>query len=251
MFLDFEGIENVRDLGGLLRADGRKTKPGLLLRTGRLEKATDADIARLADMGLACVIDFRDLDETKRAPDRPVPGASYHHLPALPPLNTMFRRPDDPSYTANEVRADFKAIYRKLARSTEADEAYAEFFRLLLASEGRPVLWHCTQGKDRTGAAALLLLTALGFDEDTIFRDYLLTNEFTQGLMDRVTAMEHPPFSADIAREVFFVREENLRTYGKLLELEYGSVPAYMELVLGVGPDEIETLETLYLDEGF
>ena len=215
MFLDFEGIENDRDLGGLLRADGRKTKPGLLLRTGRLEKATDADIARLADMGLACVI------------------------------------PDDPSYTANEVRADFKAIYRKLARSTEADEAYAEFFRLLLASEGRPVLWHCTQGKDRTGAAALLLLTALGFDEDTIFRDYLLTNEFTQGLMDRVTAMEHPPFSADIAREVFFVREENLRTYGKLLELEYGSVPAYMELVLGVGPDEIETLETLYLDEGF
>lgn len=248
MFLDFEGVENVRDLGGLLRIDGAKIRPGLLLRTGRLERATDADIRRLADMGLAAVVDFRDTDEVHRSPDREVPGAAYYNLPALPALQENFKPVDDPSYTAEEIHRDFRRIYRFLAQSNESLEAYAEFFRILLASEGKPVLWHCTQGKDRTGVAALLLLTALGVDESTIYRDYMLTNEFTQGILDAFAAMEEPPFPPDIAREVFLVYEDNLRLYQNCLELEYGSVMNYLELALGVGPDEIETLERYYLE---
>lgn len=248
MFLDFEGIENVRDLGGMLRVDGAKIKPGLLLRTGRLAGATDADIERLTGLGLSAIVDFRDRDEVLRNPDRPVPGAAYYNLPALPKLSDHFRRPDDPTYTAAEVHRDFRSIYRLLAQSNESQEAYAEFFRILLASEGKPVLWHCTQGKDRTGVAALLLLTALGIDESVIFRDYMRTNEFTQRLYDAVETMENPPFDADIAREVFFVYEDNLKLYVNCLEIEYGSVMNYLELVLGVGPDEIETLERYYLE---
>lgn len=248
MFLDFDGIENVRDLGGLLRLDGARTKSGLLLRAGRLTHAADADIQRLADMGLAAVIDFRDADEVRRSPDRAVPGAVYYNMAALPNLKDNFRPIDDPTYTAAEVHADFRRVYRFLAQSNEAQEAYSEFFRILLASEGRPVLWHCTQGKDRTGAAALLLLTALGVDEAVIYRDYMLTNEFTQAVLDAFAAMEDPPFPPDIAREIFLVFEDNLRLYQHCIELEYGSVPNYLELALGVGPDEIETLERYYLE---
>ena len=248
MFLEFEGIENVRDLGGLMRIDGAKTRPGLLLRTGRLEKATDADIQRLSDMGLAHVVDFRDASEIRRAPDRPVPGAQYHALPALPNLQQNFRPVDDPTYTAQDVHDDFSRIYRYLAQSSEAVEAYAAFFRVLLESEGRPVLFHCTQGKDRTGVAALLLLTALGVDEDTILRDYLLTNEYTGRTLAAFEQMDAPPFAPDIAREVFLVFEENLRAYRHCLEVEYGSVSNYLELVLDVGPREIERLEDFYLD---
>ena len=247
MFLAFEGIENVRDLGGLLRADGARVREGVLLRSGRLEKATEGDIRRLREMGLGDIIDFRDLGELTRAPDREVPGAAVHHLPALPPLEETFRPVDDPTYTAADVRRDFQQVYRLLASRLEAQEAYTAFFRILLASGGRPVLWHCTQGKDRTGVAALLLLTALGIDEDTILREYMLTNRFTQGLLDELTARDNPPFSPDIAREVFLVREENLRLYIRCIELEYGSPENYLELSLGLGPREIETLEKLYL----
>ena len=248
MFLDFEGIENVRDLGGLLRVDGRKTRPGLLLRSGRLENATDGDIRRLEEMGLYAVVDFRDGGEIRRSPDRTVAGAKYFHLPALPDLGQNFKPVDAPDYTAAEIHNDFRRIYQMLAQSTESIEAYAAFFRILLASEGRPVLWHCTQGKDRTGVGALLLLTALGIDEETIRRDYLLTNQFTQGILDGFAAMEEPPFPMDIAREVFLVFEENLRLYTGALEVEYGSVMNFLELALDVGPDEIETLEGYYLD---
>jgi len=40
----------------------------------------------------------------------------------------------------------------------------------------RPLVFHCTAGKDRTGYAAALLLSVLGVDRDTIQDDYLLTN---------------------------------------------------------------------------
>ena len=248
MFLEFEGLENVRDLGGLLRADGARIRPGLLLRTGRLEKATEGDIRRLADMGISQVIDFRDPGEVLKAPDKEIPGAAYHNIRVLPPLSETFKPPEDPSYTAEEVRHDFQQIYRLMAMHTQAHEAFGEFFRLLLKSEGRPVLWHCTQGKDRTGVAALLLLTALGIDQETIMTDYLLTNTFTQRLLDQFAAMENPPFGMDLAREVFLVYPQNLRLYRDCVELEYGSLMNYLELALNVGPAEIETLERYYLE---
>ncbi len=248
MFLQFDGIENVRDLGGLLREDGARVRSGLLLRAGRMEHASDRDIRRLEEMGLSAVIDFRDKNERRRSPDRPVPGAAYHLIPALPPLEQSFRPVNDPGYTAEEIRKDFQRLYRYLAQSPESHAAYAAFFRILLASEGRPVLWHCTQGKDRTGIAALLLLTALGIDMDSIMQDYMLTNRSTQGILDSFAAMEEPPFPADFAREVFLVYENNLRAYTRCLELEYGSVMNYLELVLDVGPREIEVLERFYLE---
>ena len=248
MFLEFEAIENVRDLGGMLRADGAKIKPGVLYRTGKLDKATDRDIAHLQALGIRDIVDFRDHGETGRDPDREIPGTAYHSLPALPRLADHFRPVDDPSYTAQGVHDDFRRIYRLLAQSPEAIEAYTAFFRVLLASEGRPVLFHCTQGKDRTGVAALLLLTALGMDEDSIRQDYLLTNEFTGGILRRFETMEQPPFPADMAREVFLVFEDNLRFYRHCVEIEYGSVMNFLEIALGVGPDEIKTLERYYLE---
>lgn len=247
MFLEFEKIENVRDLGGLLRIDGAKIRPGVLYRAGRLTVATDADIERLSALGIRDIIDFRDPGEIRRSPDREVPGAVYHALPALPDLSRLFKKPDDPTYTAKEVHDDFRRIYTYLATSPESQEAYAEFFRILLASEGKPVLWHCTQGKDRTGIAAMLLMTALGYDEESIRREYMRTNEYTGRLLEKTAAMEQAPFAPDVAREVFLVFEENLRLFTHCVELEYGSVMAFLELVLDVGPDEIERLEEYYI----
>ena len=42
------------------------------------------------------------------------------------------------------------------------------------------LLFHCTAGKDRTGMAAYLILSALGVEQKIIMEDYLLTNTVTQ-----------------------------------------------------------------------
>ena len=59
-----------------------------------------------------------------------------------------------------------------------AEVAAPTFGRLLakLAEpDGTPALFHCTQGKDRTGLTAALLLSVLGVDEATILDDYELS----------------------------------------------------------------------------
>ena len=249
MFITFDGIENARELGGLTRPDGARIRAGLLLRTGMLEKASEADIRRLTEMGLGHVIDFRDRQEAQSRPDRPVPGAAYHHLAALNDLSILFeKRPDDPTMTPAEVHRDFTRLYRFLAQSPESHDAYEAFFRILLESGGRPVLWHCTQGKDRTGVAAMLLLIALGFAEEQALQEYLLTNRFAEGQLAALQARGMPEEKLAFMREILLVFYENAAFYLGCLRLEYGSAKNFLELALGVGPRELETLESYYLE---
>lgn len=249
MTMEFEGIENARELGGLVRTDGARIKEGLLLRTGKLSQATEGDIKQLADMGLSAVIDFRDLIEIQRDPDREVPGAVHYHLPALADLGEVFGKAvNDETLTAEETHAGFGLLYRSLALSPKSHEAYTRFFEILLQSEGKPVLFHCTQGKDRTGVAGMLLLTALGFDEETAVREYMLTNGCMQRQLDGLTQRDIPAEKLAIAREVLLVFEENARSYLQNIRIEYGSAINFLELVMGIGPEEIATLERFYLE---
>ena len=79
-WLDLEGASNVRDLGGLPAATGR-TRHGVLLRSDALDVLTAADVAALASVGVAHVVDLRDGRRAGRAgaqacsvrPARPTP----------------------------------------------------------------------------------------------------------------------------------------------------------------------------------
>ena len=245
MFFDFDGIENARDLGGLERPDGARIREGMLLRTGHLGNASDGDIKCLADMGLGLIVDLRDNRERERRPDRAVPGAKNLHIPPVPDLEVYIPiKSQDPK----EVREVFHEFYRLLSLHPIAIDAYGAFFRELLAAGGKPVLWHCTQGKDRTGVGAMLLMSALGFARETVIAEYMRTNLFAQKQMDGMRG--HGASEAELAlmAEVFPVYERNARFYFDCIEMEYGSIGNYLELALGVGPDEIAKLEEYYLE---
>ena len=46
----------------------------------------------------------------------------------------------------------------------------------LVAQDAVPLLFHCAAGKDRTGAAAAVLLGALGVERAAIYEDFVLTD---------------------------------------------------------------------------
>src|SRR5689334_12701385 len=64
----FEGIENFRDFGDYAGAGGRRLKSGFLYRAGHHGRATEADLARLADLGLALIVDLRRRNEREHEP---------------------------------------------------------------------------------------------------------------------------------------------------------------------------------------
>ena len=67
--------------------------------------------------------------------------------------------------------------YRTIIRKFQNE--YKRFFEILINRQAAPLLFHCSAGKDRTGIAAALLLSALGVDKETVMQDYLLSANMT------------------------------------------------------------------------
>ena len=67
-------------------------------------------------------------------------------------------------------------------------------FRTLFTTLGdgahRPLVFHCTAGKDRTGFASALLLTLLGVPWETVLEDYLHTNQVWTGHVGRYPELD-------------------------------------------------------------
>ena len=247
MVIEFDNILNARDLGGIPVSGGRRVKPGLLLRSAHLGAASDSDLALLSEKyGVRHVLDMRDAGEIARRPDRPVPGAEIRHL------QVFERMPGDPkkfdSMTGEEVHALFLEIYRVLAGNDHCTAAYKEFFRVLLSAGGAAVLWHCTQGKDRTGVAAILLLTALGADRQAVLADYLLSNEAMQPEYERCIRAGMSENELHYMRELLFVMPECVGVYFDRLEALYGGVDGYLRRRLGLTDGDFQLLREYYTE---
>lgn len=184
-----EGASNLRDLGGWPAADGRHIRRGQVFRGASLARLTAADRATIGRLGLRSVVDLRSADEQARRPDR-LEGLPVMHLSL--PLEAAPGFDLRPLLASHETQAaTFLAALRAAYRAYALDcaDRYARLFALLLEPARRPLLFHCTAGKDRTGVAAALLLAALGASSAAIETDYLATNqswrgepEFTEGL---------------------------------------------------------------------
>ena len=180
--LNFEGIANFRDLGGYPAADGRAVKWGKLYRSGHLATASNADLAGLAALQLASVIDFRSGAEKTEEPNR-LPDPASFALVEIPVLdegnrnlyNEISTRIEEG--TLGDFDPDLTMIQANRQFADEFTPQFRQFVDTVLEAEGAPVLWHCTAGKDRTGFAAAVLLRILGVPQDIIMQDYLASRE--------------------------------------------------------------------------
>src|SRR5258708_21155032 len=68
--LALEGVENFRDLGGYATASGARLRARRLYRSASHGKATDADLAAIAALEIAVVVDLRRKHERLRDPSR-------------------------------------------------------------------------------------------------------------------------------------------------------------------------------------
>jgi len=175
--LRLQGGRNFRDLGGYRAADGRHVKWNMLFRSGSMYGLTEADYAALGKRGIRVVCDFRD---TRERASEPVNWPAAHAPRILSDdylLDSASYLPagDMKSWTAEKARAAMIASYPGMLRRFH--DQYRRMFTELLAGHA-PLAFNCSAGKDRTGVAAALLLTALGVPRETVIADYLLTNRY-------------------------------------------------------------------------
>jgi protein tyrosine/serine phosphatase len=173
----FEGIDNFRDFGGYA-AGARRLRPGLLYRSGHPARATDADLARLADLRLTVIVDLRRANERGRDPAR------WSRFAAQVIENDLGQETLDEwsdfiagsDLTEASFRNYMVDYYRKAPFQRRHIDLYARYFHALADTPG-PVLVHCAAGKDRTGILCALTHHLAGVSEADIFEDYLLTND--------------------------------------------------------------------------
>ena len=240
--LQLAGVSNFRDLGHWPVTGGR-VRPGRVFRAAALAGLTDADAAALAPLGLATVCDLRGTAEAEAAPfpAARLPGVRYYALPIEPTVGASLR---DILATRAATGADARALMTEayIAYATDWSHRYRALFDLLDDPAARPLLFHCSAGKDRTGFGAALILTALGADWATVMADYLATNRLWRG--DTVAAADLPPDAAEILLTV----QPPLLTAAFAEIGRQGGFPAYAETRLGLTAARLARLRAALLE---
>ena len=251
-FIELEGGRNFRDAGGYRTADGRTVRWGLLYRSGAMGHLAPSAMSRLEQLGIRAIIDLRQTDE--RATDQSnwlaMAGMGYWTrdyslMEDTAALAGLFADPS--KLTAESVRAMMTEGYRQMPRALAPQ--YRELFARLATPGKGAVVVNCTAGKDRTGIATALVLTALGVPYATVREDFLLSNG-APGMKTLLGGMAGPwaRLPAEVVQPLVGVEGEYLDAAFDQIARDHGSVEGYLATDLGVGPAELAALRRRLLD---
>lgn len=252
-------VKNFRDLGGIPAADGKRVRYGKLYRSGHLAKIKPEVAERLRDKkGLRTVIDLRAPAELADKRDILPEGVDYFHLPPLSDeQNPAVTRKTGPSILSKIMkveggaRAYLSDTYRTMVSSEPSLEALRKFIHTLIEEDDGAVLWHCTQGKDRTGVAAAALLLALGVDRDEIMRDYMRTNRSCRfknfWIFLGVTLVTLSVRTAYSLNLLLSSQRDFLTAAFDEMDEVWGGTEGFLTDALGLTDDDIDELRSIYL----
>jgi len=221
--LIWDGLENVRDLGGIPTEDGSSTRYGAFVRADNVRRLRDA--RTLVDYGITRVVDLRFPAELQE-----------DVLDALPVEVThvsLLGEWDDDYTEALKARmsATDPAGYLRWSYLDFLDRFRPNFgVALGLIADAPPgvVCVHCVGGRDRTGLVSALVLRLAGVSVADIGRDYAesetrLAESHARWVAKAVDEQERA-YRLVFAHAPAMVMEQVLAA----LEEEHGSVRGYL-----------------------
>lgn len=234
-------VTNFRTVGNIKNTEGRTLKEGRFYRSAHLHKLKKRSFDRFDELGIREIIDLRNSKEIAQKPDQ------------IPAENTYKK------YSAFEDEGDQLSQAKKLVlkgkvNASDADKRMIDFYREYVTENPEtiktiitevleskdPVLYHCTAGKDRTGIITALILTILKFDKETIYNDYLLSNNYRKDLVQKRLRLAnrlhflYPKMDLQVLEKLSWVEKRYLDAAFEEINKKYGSADAYIQQVLGI-----------------
>ncbi|MGE5257428.1 MAG: tyrosine-protein phosphatase [Hyphomicrobiales bacterium] len=246
-----EGCPNLRDLGGYETADTRRVKWGLVFRSSNLNRLTDKGLGQIKRLGIKTVCDFRTEAEALKQPNR-FPGSEAVPYVRLPIQHGDF----EPTLVFDRIRnGDYGWISEDFMLQGYIDSVerypgvWARLFGLLAEPGNRPMLFHCTGGKDRTGVAAALVLMALGVPEETVVADYGLSDGYNSDIRRKINDALRP-LGVDISKvqPYFTAPKSRIRGLLQYVDDRYRSVIDYLIRKVGVSERLLDGLKADLLE---
>lgn len=270
-FLPLEGGRNFRDLGGYLTTDGQQVRWGKIYRTGAMSGLTEQDYQLLDTLNIGTVVDFRTGPERANEPTRwqnpQTEILSWDYAMDMGEFAEIFRQSD---LTPENVEQAMAAQYPALLEQQQPH--YQAMFDRLLNKE-QALVFNCTAGKDRTGIAAALILTALGVDRQTVVEDFMLSETYYQqnptafssghqheeavtegATADGEPVAPHNPnpmakLPPELIAPLMGVRESYINTTFDYMEQQAGSALAYIQQTYQLDDARLQQLRSLYLQQ--
>ncbi|PWN70430.1 protein-tyrosine-phosphatase [Chryseobacterium phosphatilyticum] len=245
-------VYNFRAVGNMKNIEGRALKQDFFYRSGQLSKLKKGSFAQIENLGIKEVIDLRNSKEIAQKPD---------HLPK----EIMYK-----NYSAFEDEGDQldqakKLVLKGKVNGADADQRMIDFYREYVTENPviikkiitetleskNPVLYHCTAGKDRTGIVTALILTILRFDKETIYNEYLLSNNYRKDLVQKRLRLAnnlhflYPKMDIQVLEKLSWVEKRYLDAAFGEINKKYGSTDAYIQQALEIS----ETKRREYIEK--
>lgn len=245
MWIDLEGLANLRDVGGIPTIDGGTIVPGRLLRSDNLQDLTQHDIQELLSRGLTDVIDLRsDFEAENEGPGSLTEVDAVHiHQHSLfqewreGVVETKLA--ETPEVVSEEalpwidlapsVHAEHPIASHYLSYLSDRPDSVVAALHEIADAEGAALV-HCAAGKDRTGTIVAIALSLAGADREAIVADYAASTERMQAIVDRLLAtrtyadnLRDRPLSSHVTYP------ETMRAFLDFVDHEYGGMQGLME----------------------
>lgn len=250
------GGRNFRDAGGYYARDGRQMRWRRVFRSGDFATLTESGRASIRGLGIDHLFDLRSSEERSLAPSGNIARSIYA-----------------PQYSADKIS------YSAFATCTSMDEArelMAQFYVQLLpsiehgvatmfealANQAGTVAVNCSAGKDRTGIAIALLLSALDVPEEQIVADYAMSEQLVStddyarmlasgsGKAQALPAQERLAIKA-LPREVLNILlgsdPDVMRRFLQRLANQPRGLPGFLDTRLHFGANAVEKLRAALL----
>lgn len=234
-------VTNFRTVGNIKNTDGRTLKEGKFYRSAHLHKLKKKSFDDFEKLGIKEIIDLRNSREIVQKPDQ------------LPSENVY------KNFSAFEDEGDQLAQAKKLVlkgkvNASDADKRMIDFYREYVTGNPEmikriiteileskdPILYHCTAGKDRTGITTALILAILKFDKETVYNEYLLSNNYRKNLVQKRLRLAHtlhflyPKMDLQVLEKLSWVEKRYLDAAFEEINKKYGSTDVYIQQVLGI-----------------
>lgn len=177
--LSIDGLVNIRDLGGMVTADGRQVRAGRVFRSDNPKALTSEGRAEFTRVvAPRVVIDLRIPLEVERE--------GYELDPSIRLVNC----PMTPQSGINQAQIDAGMcdnLVDDYMKQIDVNSRFvAEALTIIAEPDHLPVVIHCTAGKDRTGITVAMLLDILGVPHEHIAADYHVTTKNMAPVVERI-----------------------------------------------------------------
>ncbi|MET3035679.1 tyrosine-protein phosphatase [Chryseobacterium sp. NRRL B-14859] len=239
--IQIKKVTNFRAVGNIRNTEGRLLKEGKLYRSAHLHQLKKKSFAQIEKLGIKEIIDLRNSKEISQKPDQLPGDVSYKKYSAF----------EDEGDQLSQAK---KLVLKGKVNASDADKRMVDFYREYVTDNpetiktiitevlesDHPVLYHCTAGKDRTGIVTALILTILKFDKETIYNEYLLSNNYRKGLVQKRLKLAntlhflYPKMDLQVLEKLSWVEKRYLDAAFGEIEKKYGSTDRYIQQVLGI-----------------